>query len=92
MKLLKVKLVGAVLAVTVAVSATAVAAGPVQATAVGDYSRFQLGPGVYPAYPPCLAWVETNGGGCGGMVYFDCEGLFGPPAPCDDPAFWIEWS
>jgi len=60
-------------------------------TATG-YPRFAISPGIYPGYPPCMAWQETHGGMCGEMLYFDCEGRFGPPAPCDDPDFWMYWS
>jgi hypothetical protein len=27
-----------------------------------------------------------------GMIYFDHDGIYGPPAPGDDPALWKFWS
>lgn len=62
------------------------------ADASPDYTRFQIAPGIYPADPRCLAAQEAGSAwGCGQTLYIDCEGTFGPPAPCDDPDYWIDW-
>jgi hypothetical protein len=81
----------AVLSAILTLGGATLIAAPALATDGTDYSRFQIAPGVYPSYPPCLARQETEGGGCLGSLYFDCEGLFGSPAPCDDPEFWAYW-
>ena len=84
----------AAIGATLTLGGAALTAGPVAAAddTITDYSRYQIGPGVYPAYPPAMAEQDTEGGGVAQLLYFDCEGRFGPPAPCDDPDFWLEWS
>jgi hypothetical protein len=55
-------------------------------TLIDDPDNSWLYVGVYPTYPLCPA-----DGACGQMIYFDCEGLFGPAAACDNPDFWAYW-
>jgi hypothetical protein len=74
----------------VTVSAAAALAGTVLAAApaaAADGTGTDYWTGVYGRDPGCPV-----DGYCGGMIYFDCDGIYGPAAACDDPAFWEFWS